>query len=122
MLYATYGQGWVFLAMCAAGALIGLWYDVCRALRRLLAAGPLLSLLADGLFGLGAAALFCLACYAACWGAARPYQLLAAGLGWLLYALGAAPALRAVLRPARALCRRASAALKENRIIKVIFR
>ena len=34
MLYATAGQGWVFVWMAAAGALIAAWYGVLAGLRR----------------------------------------------------------------------------------------
>ena len=108
--------------MCAAGALVGLWYDFCGLVRRLLAAGPLLSLLADAAFGLGAAAIFCAAAVAADHGAVRLYMVLATLLGWLLYALGAARLLRALARRAARLGERILRALKENRLIKVIFR
>ena len=50
MLYATAGQGWVFVWMAAAGALIAAWYGVLAGLRRLLAAGFWLSLAADVAF------------------------------------------------------------------------
>ena len=42
MLFATIGQWKVFVAMMAAGLLVGLVYDLLAALRRLLCAGPLL--------------------------------------------------------------------------------
>ena len=122
MLYETFGQGRIFLLMGAAGVLIGLWYDLCGLLRRVLAAGPLLSLLADALFGLGAALLFAAASVAADWGRVRLYQVLAAALGALLYALSAGPLLRRLAGRASALFRRFARRVKENRIIKVIFR
>ena len=34
MLFATIGQGWVFVWMAAAGAAIGAWYAAMAALRR----------------------------------------------------------------------------------------
>ena len=122
MLFQTAGQGPIFCVMCAAGALVALWYDVCRQVRNLLAAGPLLSLAADAAFGLGAAAVFCGAAVAANYGAVRLYMVLAALLGWFLYAAGPGHALR---QGARRLCRglrRALRRMKDNRIIKVIFR
>ena len=112
----------MFLLMCAAGALAGLWYDVCRLVRRLLAAGPLLSLLADLFFGAGAAAVFCAAAVAANYGAVRLYMVLAALLGWLLYAAGASRLLPGLARRTAHRTRRIARRMKENRIIKVIFR
>ena len=52
MLFATIGQWKVLVAMMVAGLLVGLVYDLLAALRRLLRAGPLLSLCADLAFGL----------------------------------------------------------------------
>ena len=57
MLFATIGQWKVFVAMMVAGLLVGLVYDLLAALRRLLRAGPLLSLCADLAFGLLSALL-----------------------------------------------------------------
>ena len=122
MLFATAGQGQVFLLLCAAGALIGAWYDVCRAVARLLAAGFFLSLLTDAAFGLGAAGLLGAAAVAANYGALRLYMLLAAALGWALYAIGLSRPLRALARRGRARGGRWLRRLKENRITKVIFR
>lgn len=118
MLYETAGQGLVFAVMCAAGGLIGLWYALCRRLRRVLEAGVLLSLLADCAFGVGAAALLALGAVAADNGRLRPYMLLAAGLGWALCAGGPLPLLRRLLCALRKIGKQ----LSENRITKVIFR
>ena len=89
MLFTTLGQHRVFLWMLAAGALTGAWYAGMAALRRLLSAGPWLSLLADCAFGLGAAAIFCLALFTANYGQLRLYAVLADALGFGLFALGA---------------------------------
>ena len=61
-LYETVGQLQVFVWMLAAGALMGAWYAVTALLRRLLEARTWLGLCADAAFGLGAGAIFCLAC------------------------------------------------------------
>lgn len=122
MLFATVGQGWVFLWMVAAGALIGCWYALLAALRRLLAAGFWLSLAADIAFGVGAAALFCGALVAADYGRVRLFSVAGALTGFVLCAVG-------LFSPAR----QAAAALTENlrrifaktqtfRWIKVIFK
>ena len=91
MLFSTVGQGWVFLWMVAAGALIGAWYGALAALRRLLSAGIWISLLADVAFGVGAAAIFCAALTAANGGEWRLYAALGAVLGFALFAAGVYP-------------------------------
>lgn len=122
MLFSTIGQGSVFLWMTAAGAVIALWYGLCAALRRLLAAGFWLSLAVDAVFGAGAAALFALALVAANYGAPRLYALLGAALGFALCA-GAlfGPAERVARALHRALCR-IFVTLCRFRWIKVLFR
>ena len=122
MLYATAGQGWVFAWMAAAGALIAAWYGLLAGLRRLLAAGFWLSLAADAAFGVGAAAIFCAALVAADYGRVRLYAILAAALGFALFAGAAfAPARGAARRLARRL-RHIFVTIRGFRWIKVIFR
>ena len=122
MLFSTIGQGWVFLWMLAAGALIGAWYAALAALRRLLRAGFWLSLAADIAFGVGAAAIFCAALVAANYGAARLYAVLGACLGFALFAAGVyPPGRRAAGAVARAF-RRILVKIRRFRWIKVIFR
>jgi len=122
MLFSTVGQGWVFLWMVAAGALIAVWYGLLAALRRLLAAGFWLSLAADLAFGAGAAAIFCAALVSADYGRARLFSLLGALLGFALCAAGAYPPAR---RAASALARgfrRIFVKIGGFRWIKVIFK
>ena len=122
MLFATVGQGWVFLWMVAAGALIGAWYALLAGLRRLLSAGFWLSLAADLAFGAGAAAIFCAALVAADDGRVRLYGALGATLGFALFAAGTfSPARRAASGLARAL-RRIFVKIRAYRWIKVIFK
>jgi hypothetical protein len=96
MLFATAGQGWVFLWMVAAGALIACWYALLAALRRLLSAGFWLSLAADMAFGAGAAALFCAALVAADYGRVRLFSIAGALAGFALCAAGLYPPARQV--------------------------
>ncbi len=122
MLFATVGQGWVFLWMVAAGALIGCWYALLAALRRLLAAGFWLSLAADIAFGVGAAALFCAALVAADYGRVRLFSVAGALTGFALCATGLFPPAR---RAAAALVddfHHVFAKIKTFSWIKVIFR
>lgn len=122
MLFQSAGQGWVFVWMVAAGTLIGAWYGATAALRRLLSAGFWLSLLADAAFGVGAAAIFCLALVLADDGRARLYSFLAALAGFGLFTAGVLlPTRRLLARLARA-ARRIFVKIRSYRWIKVIFR
>ncbi len=122
MLFSTVGQWRVFVAMMAAGLLVGLRYGAFSLLRRLLRAGPLLSLAADLAFGAFAAALLAGALTLANRGEMRLYALLGAGLGATIYFLG-------LHRLGRAVCGRIVRAIRQFfrwiakfRLIKVIFR
>lgn len=122
MLFSTIGQGWVFVWMAAAGALIGAWYALLAALRRVLAAGFWLSLAADVAFGVGAAAIFCAALVAADYGRARLYALLGAISGFALFAAAAFPAAKRAASAAARAARHILVKIRSNRWIKVIFR
>ena len=122
VLFATYGQGWIFLWMLAAGAAIGAWYACLAALRRLLCAGAWLSLAADLAFGAGAAVIFCLALVAANYGRLRLYAVLAALAGFALFSAGVfPPAKRFAPALARGL-RQIVVTIGQYRWIKVIFK
>ena len=108
--------------MLAAGALMGAWYCLTSALRRLLAAGPVLSLIIDALFGLGAAVLFCLALYTANYASLRLYAVLAAALGFALFMLGAYPPCRRIIYVTKKWIFRIIVTIGRFRWIKVIFR
>ena len=112
----------MFAWMLAAGALIGAWYACLAALRRLLSAGPWLSLAADAAFGAGAGAIFCLALYTANYGRLRLYCVLASVLGFALFVLGVLPPARAAIRWILAAFRRIFVKIGQVRWIKVIFR
>lgn len=99
MLFATVGQGSVFIWMLSAGFLIGLLYDCFRLIRWLTHAGTPLSLFLDALWGAASGAVFCGMLISANYGQLRLYTLTAAGAGFLLY-------LTAVSVPAEALCRK----------------
>jgi len=122
MLFSTIGQLPVFLWMMGAGALIAAWYAALAALRRLLRAGPWLSLAADVAFGAGAAVLFCGALVLANYGQPRLFAVLGTALGFALFAAAFyGPGLRLARAAADAL-RHNYVRLKQNRWIKVIFR
>ena len=122
MLFGTIGQHRIFLWMLAAGALMGAWYALTAALRHLLDAGPVLSLLIDALFGLGAAAIFCLALYTANYASLRLYAVLAAALGFALFMLGAYPPCRRIISVTKKWFYRFIVTIGRFRWIKVIFK
>ena len=122
MLFSTIGQGWVFLWMVAAGALIGAWYALLAALRRLLSAGFWLSLAADVAFGVGAAAIFCAALVVADYGRVRLYAILGALAGFALFAAGVFPPARRAASALAGAARRIFVKIRAYRWIKVIFR
>ena len=122
MLFSTAGQGWVFVWMLAAGALIGAWYALLAALRRLLCAGFWLSLAADIAFGAGAAVLFCGALVTADYGRVRRYDVLASLLGFFLFAAGAFPPARRLAARFAGAVRHIFVKIRAFRWIKVIFR
>ena len=122
MLFSTADQGWVFLWMMAAGALIGAWYALLAGLRRLLAAGLWLSLAADLAFGVGAAAIYCGALVTADYGRARLFSVLAVLAGFALCAAGLYPPARWAARTLADTFRRLFVKIGEYRWIKVIFK
>ena len=122
MLFATAGQGWVFLWMVAAGALVACWYALLAALRRLLAAGFWLSLAADAAFGVGAAAVFCGALVSADYGRVRLFSILGALAGFALCAVGLFPPARGVAAALNRGIRHIFVKINNNRWINVIFR
>ena len=113
-LYETVGQLQVFVWMLAAGALMGAWYAVTALLRRLLEAGTWL--------GLGAGAIFCLALYTANRGQVRLYAVLAALLGFALFAGGVYPPGKRVISAIIVIFRRIIVIIRNYRWINVIFK
>lgn len=122
MLYQTIGQYQIFLWMLAAGALIGAWYALTAAVRRVLCAGVWLGLCADVAFGAGAAAIFCAALYTANYGEPRFYTVAAAALGFALFAGGVYPPGKRAVRGVMTLLNTSFIKLRQQRWIKVIFR
>ena len=122
MLFSTVGQGWVFLWMVAAGALIAGWYALLAALRRLLAAGFWRSLAADIAFGVGAAALFCGALVAADYGRVRLFSVAGTLAGFALCAAALLPPARRVAVAIAGLFRHIHVTIRGFRWTKVIFK
>ena len=122
MLFSTVGQGWVFVWMTAAGALIAAWYALLAALRRLLSAGFWLSLAADAAFGVGAAAIFCGALVTADYGRARLFSAMGALIGFGLCAAGLFPPARRIAAAVAGAARHIFVKISGFRWIKVIFK
>ena len=122
MLFATVGQGARFVWMTAAGAAVGAWYLATALLRRFIQAGFWLTLACDLLFGAGAAVILIAALIAGSYGQVRPFDLLGALLGALLFAAGLASPLWALLRHMRAKLRHILGIISKKRPINIIFK
>lgn len=122
MLFATIGQGFVFLWMVGAGLAIGVLCAFSAAIRRLLCAGFWLTLLIDALTGLCAGLILIAALVTGSYGQLRLYELLGAAAGILLFRMGVEPPIRRCLCALACLLRRIIDKITGNRLIKVIFR
>lgn len=122
MLFATAGQGALFVWMLASGVVIGIWYLLTACLRHILQAGFWLTLICDLAFGSGCAAIWMAFLVAGNYGRVRLFTVIAPVLGALAFACAAAPAVNTLERAMRKVCRRIVTALSGNRLIKVIFR
>ena len=108
--------------MLAAGMLIGAWYGGMAGVRRLLAAGVWLSLVCDVIFGIGAGAIFCAALFTANYGALRLYAVLAAALGFMVFAMGVYPPGRRVIHVIKCTAAHIFVKIRRFRWINVIFK
>lgn len=122
MLFATAGQGLLFVWMMAAGAVMGIWYVVLAILRRCIRAGFWLTLICDLAFGAGCAGIFILFLVLGNYGRVRLFEIIAALLGMLIFALAAAPALKWLETILYRTFGLIMTALSGNRLIKVIFK
>ena len=122
MLFSTVGQARLFVWMMAAGAAVGAWYVLTALLRRVLQAGLWLTLACDLLFGMGSAVILIAALVVGNYGQARPFEILGALCGALLFALGLAPPLNALKRRICRVLHKIMSAIARNRLIKVIFK
>ena len=96
--------------------------SLLAALRRLLAAGPWLSLAADVAFGVGAAVIFCSALVTADYGRVRLFSIAGALTGFALCAGGLFPPARRVTTVVGRMFRHIFVKFRSFRWIKVIFR
>lgn len=122
MLFATVGQWRVFAVMAAAGAAVGVLYDLMAVCARLLGAGRILSALLDLVLGAAAAAMIAAALTFANDGEARAFAFVAVALGAALYFGGLHRLLRAVCKWIVRLIRQTYRRIAQFRLIKVIFR
>ena len=122
MLFATVGQGARFIWMLAAGAVIGAWYMLTALLRRFIQAGFWLTLACDLLFGAGAAVILIAALIAGSYGQARPFDVLGAAIGVLLFGVGILSPVWAFIRKIRLKFRQIMARLAKNHLINIIFK
>ena len=122
MLFATVGQGARFVWMLAAGAGIGAWYMLTALLRRFIQAGFWLTLACDLLFGAGAAVILTGALIVGSYGQARPFDILGALAGALLFGAGFLSPLWALLRRAHNKLRHIVTELAKKRLINIIFK
>ena len=122
MLFHTYGQARVFLAMMYAGLLIGACYDTLALWARLMRAGVALRAALDGVFGAAVALILVLSMVGTNYGEMQPYPILGAACGlviwaWTLRPVGLAAA-RLIARAARAVQRAASSSKWTKKVLR----
>lgn len=122
MLFATVGQGALFIWMVVAGMAVGAWYGLTALLRRVLQAGFWLTFACDLLFGLGGAAIFLCFMVAGNYGQVRLFSILGAVLGFCLFMFALAAPMKRLLDGLERGFRRIMSRLSKNRLINVIFR
>lgn len=122
MLFATAGQGALFLWMMTSGVAIGLWYALLAALRHFIQAGFWLTLLCDLLLGVGAAAIWIFFLVSGNYGRVRLFEALSALLGTLIFTLAASPALQYAQDALQRALHKIKGAVARNHLIKVIFK
>ena len=122
MLFATVGQGARFIWMLAAGAAVGAWYLATALLRRFIQAGFWLTLACDLLFGAGAAVILIAALIAGSYGQARPFDILGAVLGAILFGAGILSPIWTFLRHMHNKLCSIVTWLAKKRLINIIFK
>ena len=122
MLFATVGQGALFVWMMLCGVVIGIWYAMMALLRRILQAGFWLTLFCDLAFGAGCAAILLGFMVLGNYGQFRLYMLLGAAAGLALFSFALASPLCRLVSLLEAAGKRIWTRIAKNRLIKVIFR
>ena len=122
MLFATVGQGALFVWMMLCGIIIGIWYAMTALLRRILQAGFWLTLACDLAFGIGCAAILLGFMVLGNYGQFRLYMLLGAAAGLSLFAFALASPLCRLVSLLERGGKQILTGIAKNRLIKVIFR
>lgn len=122
MLFATVGQGALFIWMMVAGMAVGAWYGMTALLRRVLQAGFFLTLACDLLFGLGSAVILLGFMIAGNYGQLRLFSVLGIVLGFALFMFALAAPVHRLLDLLVKAGRGFMSQLSKNRLIKIIFR
>lgn len=122
MLFATIGQGAIFLWMTAAGAVIGAVTLAFDALRCILQAGKILSAALDFAAGAVASAVLIAALIIGNYGRVRFYELFAAALGLAIFRFAAASSVHAAMKKFAALLKAAGKRLNSYKVIKYLLK
>lgn len=122
MLFATIGQGAIFLWMTAAGAVIGAVTLAFDALRCILQAGKILSAALDFAAGAVASAVLIAALIIGNYGRVRFYELFAAALGLAMFRFAAASPARTAMKKLAALLKTAGKRLNSYKVIKYLLK
>lgn len=122
MLFATIGQGAIFLWMTAAGAVIGAVTLAFDALRCILQAGKILSAALDFAAGAVASAVLIAALIIGNYGRVRFYELFAAALGLAMFRFAAASPAYAAMKKLAALLKAAGKRLNSYKVIKYLLK
>ena len=122
MLFATIGQGAIFLWMTAAGAVIGAVTLAFDALRCILQAGKILSAALDFAAGAVASAVLIAALIIGNYGRVRFYELFAAALGLARFRFAAASPAHAAMKKLAALLKAAGKRLNSYKVIKYLLK
>ena len=118
MLFATVGQGSVFVWMLLCGMLLGVLFDCFRLLRCILHAGAALTMALDVLWGALGGVLLAGMLVVANRGQMRPYALLAVLLGFGVYAAASAAPVAWVARGVK----RCVQKLSRFRLLRAVFK
>ncbi len=122
MLFATIGQGAIFLWMTAAGAVIGAVTLAFDALRCILQAGKILSAALDFAAGAVASAVLIAALIIGNYGRVRFYELFAAALGLAMFRFATASPAHAAMKKLAALLKAVGKRLNSYKVIKYLLK
>ena len=122
MLFSTISQPLIFLWMMFCGCIIGLWYGLLAAVRKLMEAGFWLSLICDLVFGAGCAAILIAGLITADHGRIRLYSLIAVLLGAIMTRFALIAPISAAISHFTAFLHQIVTNLAKYRLLKIIFK